>query len=140
MPSSSGICSPPKVQACHIKNNYSSALHCSNRDSAADCIAASSELGNSCKQHRQEPSMTMTSAVNIESIQPCFDCSTSKLAWVTADGKVRLFYIDSGSTRVKDITGQLAEGSIQGGQISHSIYSCVNWCPKVRDTSLSCHA
>ncbi|KAI8109317.1 hypothetical protein M9435_005728 [Picochlorum sp. BPE23] len=72
----------------------------------------------------------MTSAVNIESIQPCFDCSASKLAWVTADGKVRIFYIDSGSTRVKDITSQLAEGSIQEGHISHSIYSCVNWCPK----------
>ena len=84
--------------------------------------------------------MTMTSAVNIESIQPSFDCSASKLAWVTADGKVRLFYIDSSSTRVKDISSQLAEGSIQEGQISHSIYSCVNWCPKVRETGLSCHA
>jgi U3 small nucleolar RNA-associated protein 5 len=73
----------------------------------------------------------MNGVFNVESIQPCFDASSSKLAWGSVDGRVKLFDVSSGCI-VSDITKELSSGSIKEGDISQSVYSSLIWGQKVR--------
>ena len=68
----------------------------------------------------------MNSSINIESIQPCFNASSSVLAWATSDGRVRLYHT-YGQRNVVDITNKLHEGMNDS-----SAYSCLVWGAKVR--------
>ena len=62
----------------------------------------------------------------LEAIQPCFDASSSRAAWGSADARVRLFDVSSSSIAA-DITGDLADGSISDKNISKSVFSCLVW-------------
>ena len=77
----------------------------------------------------------MSNAFNIESLHPCFDSSSSKLAWATADGRVRIFYA-SGQSQVKDITNDLNGGSIEDANVTNHLYSSLAWGHQVRGVPL----
>ena len=68
----------------------------------------------------------MRASINIESIQPCFNASSSIVAWATADGRVRLYHA-CGQKKVTDITDTL--GRLHDG---NRVYSCLLWGPNVR--------
>ena len=79
--------------------------------------------------------VNMSNAIAIDSIQPLFDSSCTKLAWATADGKVRICHA-RGPSRTKDITQELADsGTTKGLNLtkSHVIYSSLQWGQKVRN-------
>ena len=69
----------------------------------------------------------MNGSVNLdEASQPCFDASSSKLAWGSLDGRLRLFDVNSQQI-VADITQDVSDSSIAGKSISKSVYSCLGW-------------
>ena len=69
----------------------------------------------------------MNGSVNLdEASQPCFDASSSKLAWGSLDGRLRLFDVNSQQI-VADITQDVSDSSIAGRSISKSVYSCLGW-------------
>ena len=61
-----------------------------------------------------------------EASQPCFDASSSKLAWGSSDGRLRLFDVNAQQI-VADITQDLSNSSIADNNISKSVYSCLSW-------------
>jgi WD40 repeat protein len=71
--------------------------------------------------------IVMNGSVNLdEASQPCFDASSSKLAWGSLDGRLRLFDVNSQQI-VADITQDVSDSSIAGKSISKSVYSCLGW-------------
>lgn len=69
----------------------------------------------------------MNGSVNLdEASQPCFDASSSKLAWGSLDGRLRLFDVHSQQI-VADITQDVSNSSIADKNISKSVYSCLGW-------------
>ena len=72
----------------------------------------------------------MSSTISVDSIQPIFDSSATKLAWATADGRVRIFQ-SRGPNQVRDITKDLSHINYDEVQANQKIYSCLLWGAEV---------
>ena len=70
----------------------------------------------------------MNTFINIESIPPCFNASSSVLAWATADGRLRLYHAH-GQRNVTDIDTLGLQSSLVGhnGSSGSHVYSCLVW-------------
>ena len=69
----------------------------------------------------------MNGTVNLdEASQPCFDASSSKLAWGSLDGRLRLFDVNAHRI-VADMTEDVSASTIADKNISKSVYSCLGW-------------
>lgn len=75
----------------------------------------------------------MNTCINIESIQPCFNASSSVLAWASADGRLRLYHAH-GQRKCTDIDNLGLQSSLvrSDGSTGTHVYSCLVWGRQVR--------